>query len=52
MQEYFFDDRTRLVNSVVDTIKTELNQALDEKQFALLAVSGGSSPEPVYQALS
>lgn len=50
--EHFFDSRDAMQASLVAEIVFLLEQALAEHGQALLLVSGGSSPQPIYQALS
>ena len=53
MQEYqVFADRDALVAAAVERIVEALTQAINERGRALMLVSGGSSPEPVYRALA
>lgn len=53
MQEHHvFDDRDALVAAAVERIFEALTQAINERGRALMLVSGGSSPEPVYRALA
>lgn len=51
-EQYVFADRDALVAAAVERIVEALTEAIDEHGSALLLVSGGSSPEPVYKALA
>lgn len=50
--EYCFDERQSLVTAVVDHISELLNEAIIERGSASFLVSGGSSPQAVYEALA
>ncbi|MBT3145139.1 6-phosphogluconolactonase [Neptunomonas phycophila] len=47
-----FDSRIALTNALTESISQQLNAAVSAKGTASLAVSGGSTPVPLFQALS
>lgn len=47
-----FSDKTTLVEAVSDIIRTKLECALDQRPAASLALSGGSTPMPIYSRLA
>lgn len=47
-----FDDRESMVEALQQEFSLQLQQALDQRQQATLLLSGGSTPEPLYQQLS
>ena len=49
-QEY--ENRETLIKSLTGTIAEELRVALSNKREVTLAVPGGSTPKPLFQALS
>ena len=52
VKEFLFTDRTSLFASLAADCKTHLQKALSNKGTASLMVSGGSTPAPLYEALS
>lgn len=48
----YFATSEVLIRSAADFLSAELTDALDQRGRASLMLSGGSSPEPVYRALS
>ncbi len=52
LKDTVFADREALIAAVVERIVEVLGKAINERGRALLLVSGGSSPEPVYRALA
>ena len=46
------DTPETMVSVLTETISVRLNAAIEKRGSALMAVSGGSSPKPLYQALS
>ncbi len=52
ISEHFFPDRNSLVAALGASCETLLGDAIKEKQRATLLVSGGSTPQPLYQQLS
>jgi len=52
ISEHFFPDRDRLFAALLKDCTTRLRTAIEDQQFASLLVSGGSTPRPLYQALS
>ncbi|TVQ39035.1 MAG: 6-phosphogluconolactonase [Wenzhouxiangella sp.] len=47
-----FSDRTAMVEAVSDRIHHALKSALNERTSALMALSGGSTPMPIYSRLA
>jgi 6-phosphogluconolactonase len=47
-----FDDRSSMVEALQREFSEQLQQALEQRQQATLLLSGGSTPEPLYQQLS
>lgn len=47
-----FESTEALVRALCETITEQLRQALNQRPFASLAVSGGRSPVPLFQALA
>lgn len=52
IKEFLFPDRTSLFTALANACRTHLAAALAGKGRAALLVSGGSTPAPVYEALS
>ncbi len=52
LKEYVLATSDQWVQSVVDRISGELKTALADRGQATLMLSGGSTPSPIYQALS
>lgn len=52
ISEHFFPDRASLFSSLVDECEEILAAAILAKDAATMLVSGGSTPEPLYQQLS
>ncbi|ARN75107.1 6-phosphogluconolactonase [Oceanicoccus sagamiensis] len=50
--EYFFTDRDSLFTALVYDCQKILTAAIAEKQSATFMVSGGSTPQPLYQQLA
>lgn len=50
--EYRFDDREVLSEQLADDVASSLRAAIDDRGSASLALSGGSTPIPFFQALS
>lgn len=50
--EYFFPDRDTLFAELLKHCSEKLNLAIKQKNSACLLVSGGSTPQPLYQQLS
>jgi 6-phosphogluconolactonase len=49
---YQFDDNQRLAESLAECVASGLEGALNLRDVATLAVSGGSTPKPLFEALS
>lgn len=49
---YQFDDNRRLVENLAECIASGLEGALNLRDYATLALSGGSTPIPLFEALS
>ena len=47
-----FDDRTQLVEQLTAAIVSQLGSAIAQRGQALLAVSGGNTPIPLFECLS
>lgn len=52
VKEFLFEDRTALLTALTESCRTRLAKALDTRGTATLMVSGGSTPAPLYEALS
>lgn len=52
LEQRFFDNTEALFNTLQQCCEDLLAQALQERQVASLLVSGGSSPQPLYNRLS
>lgn len=50
--EHFYHNRAELLQQLQQVIITDINAAIETRQQACLFVSGGSSPQPLYQALA
>lgn len=50
--EHFFDDRDSMFAALTEVCATALTQSCEAKGAASFMVSGGSTPKPLYQALS
>ncbi len=50
--EYLFENRQEMIAALQVVCVTALNEAIDERGEATFMVSGGSTPEPLYQSLS
>lgn len=51
-EAHYFEDRSDLFQSLANRIAHDLSNAIDKKGQAALAVSGGSTPLPLFQQLS
>ena len=49
---YLFDDKDRLVSELATRIASQLDEAIKLRGQATLTVSGGSTPRPLFEALS
>lgn len=47
-----FDERGECIDALVGALKVATSHALETKGFANLALSGGSTPEPAYEAFA
>lgn len=52
LTEYFFPDRDSLFSALLTECTNTLTAAIEAKQTATLLVSGGGTPQPLYQQLS
>ena len=52
INEHFFDDRDSLIRALLSDCESRLQTAVEHRGKASLLVSGGSTPEPLYQQLS
>nr|WP_091510922.1 6-phosphogluconolactonase [Microbulbifer yueqingensis] len=52
VEEKFYPDRERLVMALANDCASALQRGIREREQAAFLVSGGSSPKPVYEALS
>lgn len=52
IQQFLFNDRDSLIDALSMACSRHLDKALNDKGTASLMVSGGSTPAPLYQALS
>ncbi|MBS3964531.1 MAG: 6-phosphogluconolactonase [Methylomonas sp.] len=52
MKEFFFEQRHHLINALVAECQDVLAEALSKHGVATLLVSGGTTPAPLYEALS
>ncbi len=52
LQEYFFDSREAMLSALKKDVTECLQSALKDHERVSFMVSGGSSPEPLYRALS
>jgi 6-phosphogluconolactonase len=52
IEEFFFDDRDELIEALTTRCETQLMRSISDGGAASLFVSGGSTPAPLYQALS
>lgn len=52
MKEFFFEQRHHLINALVAECQDVLSEALSKHGVATLLVSGGTTPAPLYEALS
>ena len=52
MQLYEFSDRAECERALLDEITAQLQQTIDEKKSASIALAGGNTPKPFYQTLS
>ncbi len=52
ISECFFSSRQAMLDKLTNTIATQLQTAVEQRGQAILLVSGGSTPKPVYEALS
>jgi 6-phosphogluconolactonase len=52
LDRQFFTDRAALTTALADTVCTALSGAIGERGRASLAVSGGSTPRPLFEALA
>lgn len=50
--EHFYHNRAELLQQLQQVIINDINAAIETRQQACLFVSGGSSPQPLYQALA
>ncbi len=50
--EYLFNSRQEMVAALQDVCVAALNEAIENRGEATFMVSGGSTPEPLYQSLS
>ena len=50
--EHLFENRQEMIAALQVVCVTALNEAIDERGEATFMVSGGSTPEPLYQSLS
>ncbi len=50
--EHLFENRQEMIAALQLVCVTALNEAIDERGEATFMVSGGSTPEPLYQSLS
>ncbi len=52
LRKKFFTDRTALITALADAVCERLDRAISSRGRATLAVSGGSTPKPLFEALS
>lgn len=52
VEEHLFESREELISVLTDVCKDSLTNAVAERGNASLLVSGGSTPEPLYNALA
>ena len=52
IEEYFFESRDALLEALTEVCKNALQDAIAERGNASLLVSGGSTPEPLYNGLA
>lgn len=52
IKEYFFSDKGSLFSSLAEETNKIIGAAIDENKAATMLVSGGSTPQPLYQKLS
>jgi len=52
LRKEFFTDRTALTTALADAVCERLDRAISSRGRATLAVSGGSTPKPLFEALS
>lgn len=52
LKEFFFEQRSHLLNTLVAECQDVLSEAISKHGSATLLLSGGTTPAPLYEALS